>query len=105
MRKVCVITGGGSGIGLATANALGTININDAFFEVMHDGSCIIDTFSMSAYLTPQLIMPKQCYKLSRIDLNKFMTKKVTLLIERQYDSIYDVCAKANELLRFEKAM
>lgn len=41
----------------------------------MHDGGCIIDTSSMSAYLTPQLIMPKQCYKLSRNDRDKFMKK------------------------------
>ena len=57
------------------ANALGTININDAFYEVMHDGGCIIDTSSMSAYLTPQFIMPKQCYKLSHTDRDKFMKK------------------------------
>ncbi|MNP19558.1 Short-chain reductase protein NovJ [compost metagenome] len=56
-------------------NALGTININDAFFEVMQEGSCIIDTSSMSAYLTPQFLMPKRCYRLSRIDRHKFIQK------------------------------
>ncbi len=55
------------------ANALGTINVNDAFYEVMHDGGCIIDTSSIAAYLTPQIIMPKHCYRLSRIDRDKFM--------------------------------
>ena len=33
-------------------NALGTVNINDAFYEVMSPGGCLIDTSSMSAYLT-----------------------------------------------------
>lgn len=56
-------------------NALGTININDAFYEVMDDGGCIIDTASISAYLTPQFLMPKHGYKLSRIDRDKFMKK------------------------------
>ena len=32
-------------------NALGTVNINDAFYEVMAPGGCVIDTSSMSAYL------------------------------------------------------
>ncbi|WP_219219205.1 SDR family oxidoreductase [Paenibacillus sp. S150] len=57
------------------ANALGAINVNDAFHEVMHSGGCIIDTSSMSAFLTPQFLMPKRCYRLSRIDRNKFMRK------------------------------
>ena len=63
------------------ANALGTININDAFYEVMHDGGCIIDTSSMSAYLTPQFIMPKHCYKLSRTDRDEFMKKMMRRVI------------------------
>lgn len=57
------------------ANALGTVNVNDAFYGVMHDGGCIIDTSSMSAYLTPKLIMPGRCYKFSRTDRGKFMKK------------------------------
>lgn len=57
------------------ANALGTVHVNDAFYGVMHDGGCIIDTSSMSAYLTPQFIMPKHSYRLSRIDHDKFMKK------------------------------
>lgn len=56
-------------------NALGTININDAFYPVMEKGGCIIDTSSMSAYLTPQFIMPKRHYHLCRIDKEKFMKK------------------------------
>lgn len=57
------------------ANALGTVNVNDAFYEVMHDRGCLIDTFSMSAYLAPQFIMPKRSYKLIRTDRDKFMKK------------------------------
>lgn len=57
------------------ANALGTVYVNDAFYEVMKEGSCIIDTSSMSAYLTPQFIMTKGCYKFSRTDTDQFMRK------------------------------
>lgn len=56
-------------------NALGTIHVNDAFYEVMHDGGCIIDTSSMSAYLTPKWIMPRRSYKLSRTDRDTFLKK------------------------------
>ena len=56
-------------------NALGTVNINDAFYEVMAPGGCVIDTSSMSAYLAPQFIMPQGAYKLARTDREKFIKK------------------------------
>ena len=34
-----------------------------------------MNTASISAYLTPEIIMPKKAYKLSRIDCDKFMKK------------------------------
>ena len=80
MKNVCIVTGGGSGIGFALArhaaecgavkavlhiagmsphmgdaekimqaNALGTVNINDAFFEVCAEGGCVIETSSTTA--------------------------------------------------------
>ena len=57
------------------ANALGTVNINDAFFDVMAPGGCVIDTSSMSAYLTPAFIMPQGAYKLARTDREAFIKK------------------------------
>ena len=59
-------------------NALGTMNINDAFYEVMNHGGCLIDTSSMSAYLTPAFIMPQRKYPLCRIDKEKFMKKMMS---------------------------
>jgi NAD(P)-dependent dehydrogenase (short-subunit alcohol dehydrogenase family) len=56
-------------------NALGTININNAFYKVMEVGSCIIDVSSMSAYLTPKIIMPVGLYKHSLKDPELFMKK------------------------------
>lgn len=56
-------------------NALGTVNINNAFFHVMEEGSCIIDVSSMSAYLTPKIIMPVNLYKYSVTNPELFMTK------------------------------
>ena len=56
-------------------NALGTVNIKDAFYEVIGSGGCIVDTSSMSAYLAPQMVMPKGAYKLVRTDREKFIKK------------------------------
>lgn len=57
------------------ANALGTIYINEEFSQVMESGSCIVDISSMSAYLTPKLIMPQGAYKFSLTDKTHFMKK------------------------------
>lgn len=54
-------------------NALGTININEAFYEVMEEGSCLIDVSSMSGHMVPRLIIPKKKYKYSRIKKEYFM--------------------------------
>lgn len=56
----------GSPEAILRANALGTVNINDAFYPVMAPGGCVIDTASMSAYLAPGFIMPKHSYPLAR---------------------------------------
>lgn len=56
-------------------NALGTIYINDVFYQYMESGSCVIDVSSMSGYMIPELIMPQKHYKLSRINHNKFVRK------------------------------
>ncbi|MFA9379224.1 MAG: SDR family NAD(P)-dependent oxidoreductase [Lachnotalea sp.] len=56
-------------------NALGTININNAFYKVMEEESCIIDVSSMSAYLTPKIIMPIGLYKYGVRNPEIFMKK------------------------------
>ena len=55
------------------ANALGTIHINEAFYEVMEEGSCLIDVSSMSGYMVPEMIMPTRKYKYSRKNKELFM--------------------------------
>ena len=63
----------GSAKQIIAINALGTININNAFFDVMENEGCIIDVSSMSAYLTPQIIMPKWLYKEATLDPTSFI--------------------------------
>jgi Dehydrogenases with different specificities (related to short-chain alcohol dehydrogenases) len=68
----------GSAEEIMKGNAVGTININNAFFGVMAPGGCIIDTSSMSAYLTPEFLMPKKAYPLCRTDVDKFFKKMMS---------------------------
>lgn len=56
-------------------NALGTVHIHDAFYDVIAPGGCLIDTSSMSAYMVPMLVMPKSAFKYSQTDRDKFMKK------------------------------
>ncbi len=52
----------GNAQSIMEANALGTINICNSFYHVM-DSGCIINVSSMSAYISPSVIMPKANYK------------------------------------------
>lgn len=61
---------------IVEVNALGTIYMNNAFYKVMEEGSCIIDVASMSAYLTPKIVMPVRNYKYS-IDNPSYFIKKI----------------------------
>jgi len=56
-------------------NALGTIHVNDVFFQYMEQGSCLIDVSSMSGYMIPEIIMPGKHYKLARMNHEQFMNK------------------------------
>lgn len=48
-----------------TINAVGTINIDETFAEVMGEGSVILNVSSMSAYMLPSDRIPYQLYKAS----------------------------------------
>lgn len=57
-----------------TINAVGTINIDEEFANVMKEGSCILNVSSMSAYMLPETSIPKQVYQLSLQDVNAFQS-------------------------------
>lgn len=56
-------------------NAMGTVNVNDAFYEVVEPGGCVIDTSSTSAYIIPSVVLPKRAYGLCRSDPEAFRRK------------------------------
>lgn len=53
-------------------NAIGTINIDEEFAEVMGPNSCILNVSSMSAYMLPAERAPKQIYNLALSDIHAF---------------------------------
>lgn len=53
-------------------NAIGTINVDEEFAEVMGEGSCILNVSSMSAYIMPERMVPKHLFKLALEDVNAF---------------------------------
>lgn len=55
-------------------NAVGTINIDEAFAQVMDKGSVILNVASMSAYMFPADNQPVQVYKLALTDVSAFET-------------------------------
>lgn len=60
---------------IMAANALGTIYMNSEFSKVMEPGSCILDVSSMSAYLTPKIVMPRKLYRYALEDVETFARK------------------------------
>ena len=60
---------------ILAVNALGTVHVNDAFFDVMDGTGCVIDTSSMLAYLAPGIVMPTSAYSLSRTDPERFLRR------------------------------
>ena len=81
----------GSAEKIMQANAMGTVNINDAFFEVIAEGGCVIDTSSTSASMAPSFIMPKRLYPLSRVNRKLFlekMMKRVNLFPKKTREGV-----------------
>lgn len=56
-----------------TINALGTVNVDEAFAPVMGAGSVILNVSSMSAYMMPAGQAPKQIYQLALQNTDAFL--------------------------------
>ena len=53
-------------------NAVGTININEAFGEVMGQGSCILNVSSVAGHMLPEASAPRQIYALALSNIQAF---------------------------------
>lgn len=55
-------------------NALGTVNVNEAFFEIAGEGSAIVNVASMAAHLLPDEMVPTDTFPLALQDHDRFLT-------------------------------
>ncbi|MGN0287900.1 MAG: SDR family NAD(P)-dependent oxidoreductase [Atopobiaceae bacterium] len=53
-------------------NALGTVYVNQEFYQVMH-GGCILDVASNSGYMLPGILVPQRSYPLALTDEDAFV--------------------------------
>lgn len=68
-------------------NALGTVYVNQEFSQKMNQGSVIVDIASMSAYSTPNFMIPKKAYPLAETNEALFLKKilKLSALTKDEY--------------------
>ncbi|CAJ1587134.1 SDR family oxidoreductase [[Mycobacterium] wendilense] len=54
-------------------NALGTVNVNEAFFGAAAEGAAIVNVASMASHLLPDEMVPTDKFPLARQDQDSFM--------------------------------
>jgi NAD(P)-dependent dehydrogenase (short-subunit alcohol dehydrogenase family) len=55
-------------------NAIGTVNVNEAFFEAAAEGAAIVNAASMAAHMLPEEMIPKSQFPQALTDQDGFMT-------------------------------
>lgn len=56
-------------------NTMGTIYVNEVFYEYMKEGSCLINVASMAGHMIPAIFLPIKCYQLARSNQQAFLKK------------------------------
>lgn len=64
---------------IVKVNALGTININEAFYDIADEGFCVVNVASMAAHLLPGFLIPQRIYKYAQIDKARFLRKMLSV--------------------------
>lgn len=54
-------------------NALGTLNVNEVFYETAGEGTAIVNVASMAAYLLPEELIPAAAFPLAFSDVDAFL--------------------------------
>jgi NAD(P)-dependent dehydrogenase (short-subunit alcohol dehydrogenase family) len=60
-------------------NALGTVNVNEVFYENAAEGSAIVNVASMAAHMLPQEMIPTKHFPLALQDDDTFMNDMMSL--------------------------
>jgi NAD(P)-dependent dehydrogenase (short-subunit alcohol dehydrogenase family) len=59
-------------------NAIGTLNVNEAFLTVAGDGFVIVNVASMAAHLMPGFMVPRRRFRYALSDEQRFMDKMMS---------------------------
>ena len=60
-------------------NAVGTLNVNEAFLSVAGPGSAIVNVASMAAYLLPEEMVPTRRFPLALQDADAFLAEMLSV--------------------------
>lgn len=60
-------------------NAIGTLNVNEAFYQMSGEGSAIVNVASMAAHLLPENLVPTQHFPLALKDQVRFMSEMTSV--------------------------
>jgi NAD(P)-dependent dehydrogenase (short-subunit alcohol dehydrogenase family) len=60
-------------------NALGTVNVNEAFYATVAEGAAIVNVASMAAHMLPQEMIPTKQFPLSLQDEDAFMNDMMSV--------------------------
>jgi hypothetical protein len=69
-------------------NALGTVNVNVAFYEIAGPGFAIVNVASMAAHVMPPAMYPTRIFQMALSDQQAFLKKRCapTAWRQRGYD-------------------
>jgi NAD(P)-dependent dehydrogenase (short-subunit alcohol dehydrogenase family) len=56
-------------------NALGTVNITNACYEIASEGFALVNVASMAGYMFPDMLLPTRAYALAQTDAEAFLKK------------------------------
>ena len=60
-------------------NAVGTLNVNEAFFSAAGQGSAIVNVASMAAYLLPEEMVPTRRFPMALRDADAFLEEMLSV--------------------------
>ncbi|WP_286274798.1 SDR family oxidoreductase [Mycobacterium antarcticum] len=56
-------------------NAIGTVNVNEAFYDVAGEGAAIVNAASMAAHMLPESLVPTAHFPLALHDQDRFLAE------------------------------
>ena len=81
-------------------NALGTINVNEAFHAAAGEGAVIVNVASMAAYLIPPEILPTEQFPLAVNDADAFINAMIGGVRHHSRGDAVRACLRGEQELR-----